>query len=75
MTRPPWVTVELDGVVLHVEMREGEVFTLPLNADGAYALIGELAEKLTQLKGNTELQKQVVTKAAGWLIDRLAGKR
>ena len=72
MTRPPWVTVEIDGVVLHVELEEGKVFTLPLNADGAYALLGELAQRLAELKGNTELQKRIANKAAGWLIDRWA---
>lgn len=71
----PWFTLELDGVVLNVPIGEGKVFTLPMTSDGLYALIGEAVERWTQLKGNTDLQKKLATKAAGWLIDRLAGKQ
>lgn len=71
----PWFTVELDGVVLNVPMGEGKIFTLPMTSDGLYALIGDGVERWTHLKGNTELQKKMVQKVGGWLIDRLAGKR
>lgn len=70
----PWFTLELDGVLLHVPLGDGKVFVLPMSADGLYALIGEGVERWTALKGNTDLQKHLATKAAGWLIDRLAGR-
>ena len=71
----PWFTLELDGVLLHVPMGEGKVFTLPMSSDGLYALIGEAVERWSALKGNAELQKAIASKAANWLIDRIAGKR
>jgi hypothetical protein len=71
----PWFTLELDGVLLHVPMGDGKVFTLPMTSEGLYALIGEAVERWTALKGNSDLQKTIASKAASWLIDRLAGKR
>lgn len=67
----PWFTVELQGVVLHVPTGEGKVFTLPMTPDGAYALIGELSEKLDLLK-SPDVQKKIAEKAAGFLIDWFA---
>jgi hypothetical protein len=70
----PWFTVELDGVILHVPLGEGRVFTLPMSADGAYALLGELAEQLARLKGDRELQRKLGAKAVDLVIDWAAKK-
>lgn len=67
----PWFTVELDGVVLHVPLEEGKVFTLPMTPDGAYALIGELAQKLDLLK-TPAVQKKLASKALDLLFDWMA---
>lgn len=64
----PWFTVELDGVVLHVPLGDGKVFTLPMTPDGAYALIGELSEKLDLLK-TPAVQKKIAAKALDLLFD------
>lgn len=70
----PWVTLELEGLVLHVPLSDGSIFALPLTPDGAYALLGELAERLQQLKTDTAFQKKVAgfiaEKAIGWLAKR-----
>lgn len=70
----PWFTLELEGVLLHVPLGDGKVFTLPMTPDGLHALIGEAIEQWEKLKGNTELKKQIATKAASWLIDRIVGR-
>ena len=74
MNAPPWFTVELDGVVLHVPLEEGKVFTLPMTTEGAYALIGELAEKLELLK-LPDVQKKIGVKAVELLVDWLGRRK
>lgn len=65
----PWVTVELDGLVAHFPLSDGGVFTVPLTPDGAYALIGELVERVDALKKSPELQKKLASKAVDIAID------
>ena len=70
----PWISVELGGAVLHVPMKEGQVFTLPLTTEGMYALIGQAAEYVGTLK-NPDVQKTLGVKAVGFLIDWFAGRK
>lgn len=70
----PWFTVELQGVVLHVPLEPGKVFTLPMTPDGAYALIGELAQKLDLLK-TPAVQKKIASKALDLVIDWIANSK
>lgn len=78
MNGAPWVTVELGGAVLHVPLSEGKTFTMPLTPDGAYALLGTLAEYVGTLK-TPEVQRQLGIKALdlaiNWFAGRAKGKR
>jgi hypothetical protein len=67
----PWFTVELEGVVLHVPIGEGKVFTLPMTPDGLHALIGEAVEKASLLK-LPDVQKKIANKVVDMAVDWLA---
>jgi len=72
---PPWFSVELDGVVLHVPLRDGSVFTVPMTPEGFFALIGEAVERLDAFKASPDLQKRVLGKALELGIDWLAKRK
>lgn len=69
----PFVTVDGAGLWVHVPQKDGGTKAVNVTADSGHVLIAEIVEKAESLK-DPEIQKTIVAKGAGLLVDWLHRK-
>ncbi len=75
MKRPPWATVEVDGVRVHFERDDGTIASYLLSVENAGELVAAITAKLTELRSNPELQKKIAGAGVNAVIDWWTGRK